>query len=67
MRCINFSAAGSTAWWFTPDRPGGGGLHRLGVQKRAKLEKKGVFLVIQTNFGKDMTDKLRKMHAKTRI
>ena len=26
-------------------------IHRLGVQKRAKLEKKGVFLVILTNFG----------------
>ena len=40
----------------------------LGVQKRAKLEeKKGVFLVVVTNFEKDMTDKLRKTHAKTRI
>ena len=35
--------------------------------KTCKIGKKGVFLVIQTNFGKDMTDKLRKMHAKTRI
>ena len=35
-------------------------MHRLGVQKRAKLGKKGVFLDILTNFGKDMTDKLRK-------
>ena len=33
----------------------------------AKLEKKGVFLVILTNFGKDMADKLRKTHAKIRI
>ena len=42
-------------------------VHRLGVQKRVQLEKRVCFLVIQTNFGKDMTDKLRKMHAKTRI
>ena len=35
--------------------------------KRAKLEKKGMFLVIVTNFGKDMADKLRKTHAKMRI
>ena len=35
--------------------------------KTCKIGKKGVFLVIQTNFGKDMTDKLRKMHAKTHI
>ena len=28
--------------------------HRLGVQKRAKLEKKGVFLAIMTSFGKDL-------------
>ena len=34
--------------------------------KTCKIGKKGVFLVIETNFGKDMTDKLRKMHAKTR-
>ena len=33
----------------------------------AKLEKKGVFLVILTNFGKDMADKLRKTHAKMHI
>ena len=33
----------------------------------AKLEKKGVFLVILTNFGKDMADKLRKTHAKVHI
>ena len=32
--------------------------------KTCKIGKKGVFLVILTNFGKDMTDKLRKMHAK---
>ena len=43
------------------------GVHRLGVQKRAKLEKKGMFLVILTNFGMDMTLKLRKTHAKTRV
>ena len=30
----------------------------------AKLEKMGVFLVILTNFGKDIMDKLRKMHVK---
>ena len=35
--------------------------------KRCKIGKKGVFLVIVTNFGKDMMDKLRKTHAKTRI
>ena len=29
--------------------------------KTCKIEKRGVFLVIWTNFGKDMTDKLRKM------
>ena len=29
--------------------------------------KKGVFLVILTNFGKDMTHRLRKTHAKMRI
>ena len=34
--------------------------------KTCKIGKKGAFLVI-TNFGKDMTDKLRKMHAKTHI
>ena len=34
--------------------------------KTCKIGKKGVFWVIETNFGKDMTDKLRKMHAKTR-
>ena len=28
--------------------------------KRAKLEKKGVFLVLVTSFGKDITNKLRK-------
>ena len=43
-------------------------VHRLGVQKRAKLAKKCVFLVIVTKFGKDMTDKIiiTKTHAKTR-
>ena len=35
--------------------------------KACKIGKKGVFLVIQTNFGKNMTGKLRKMHAKTCI
>ena len=39
-------------------------VHRLGVQKHENLKKKGVFLVILTNFGKAMTDKLRKTHAK---
>ena len=29
--------------------------------------KKSMFLVIMTNFGKDMMHKLRKTHAKTRI
>ena len=33
----------------------------------AKLEKKGVFLVILTNFGKGMTVKLRKTHARMHI
>ena len=32
--------------------------------KTYKIGKKGVFLAISTNFGKDMTDKLRKTHAK---
>ena len=32
--------------------------------KTCKIGKKGVFLVIVTNFGKDMMDKLRKTHAK---
>ena len=36
-------------------------VHRLGVQKRAKL---GVFLVILANFGKDMTGNLRNTHTK---
>ena len=36
-------------------------------EKNMQNRKKGVFLVISTNFGKDMTCKLRKMHAKTRI
>ena len=35
--------------------------------KTCKIGKKGVFLAILTSFGKDMTDKLRKTHAKTRI
>ena len=35
--------------------------------KTCKTGKKGVFLVISTNFGKDMMDKLRKTHAKTHI
>ena len=35
--------------------------------KMCKIGKKGVFLVILTNFGKDMTAKLRKTHAKMRI
>ena len=35
--------------------------------KTCKIGKKGVFLVIWTNFGKDMMGKLRKMHAKTHI
>ena len=35
--------------------------------KTCKIGKKGMFLVILTNFGKDMTDKLRKAYAKTRI
>ena len=33
--------------------------------KTCKIWKKGVFLVINTYFGKDMTDKLRKMLSKT--
>ena len=35
--------------------------------KTCKIGKKGCFLVILANFGKDMTHKLRKTHAKTRI
>ena len=35
--------------------------------KTCKIEKKGMFLVTLTDFGKDMTCKLRKTHAKTRI
>ena len=35
--------------------------------KTCKTGKRGMFLVILTNFGKDMTNKLRKTHAKTRI
>ena len=31
--------------------------------KTCKIGKKSVFLVILTNFGKDLIDKLRKMHA----
>ena len=41
-------------------------VHCLGVQKRAKLETGVCFWSID-KFWKDMTDKLRKMHAKTRI
>ena len=35
--------------------------------KTCEIGKKGVFLAILTSFGKDMTDKLRKTHAKTCI
>ena len=35
--------------------------------KMPKTGKKGVFLVMATNFGKDMMDKLRKKHAKMHI
>ena len=35
--------------------------------KMYKIGKKGVFLIIVTNFAKDMMDKLRKTHAKTCI
>ena len=35
--------------------------------KTCKIGKKKVFLVILTNFGKDMAHKLRKTHAKKRI
>ena len=35
--------------------------------KTGKIGKKGMFLVILTNFGKYMTQKLRKTHAKTSI
>ena len=45
-------------------------VHRLGVQKikRAKFEeKKGCVFDHIDKFGKDMLDKLRKMHAKMRI
>ena len=35
--------------------------------KICKIGKKDVFLVTLTNFGKDLTDTLRKMHAKTHI
>ena len=32
--------------------------------KTCKIRKNGMFLVIATNFGKDMKHKLRKTHAK---
>ena len=35
--------------------------------KTCKIRKKGMFLVILTNFLKDMMHKLRKPHAKMRI
>ena len=35
--------------------------------KTCKIGKKGMFLVLLTNFGMDMTLKLRKTHVKTRI
>ena len=35
-------------------------VHPSGVQKHAKFEKRDVFLVMLTNFGKDMMYKLRK-------
>ena len=35
--------------------------------KTCKIGKKGMFLVILTNFEKDMTHKLRKTHAKTHL
>ena len=35
--------------------------------KTCENGKKGVFLITQKNFGKNMTGKLRKMYAKTRI
>ena len=35
--------------------------------KREKIGQKGVFLVILTNFGKDIMDKLRTTHSKMRI
>ena len=35
--------------------------------KTCKIGKRGMFLVILTNFGRDMTYKLRKTHAKMRI
>ena len=38
-----------------------------GCKNVQNWEKKGMFLVILTNFGMDMTLKLRKTHAKTRI
>ena len=40
-------------------------VYRLGVQKHPKLEKKGcVFLVMATNFGKDMTHNYQKKKKK---
>ena len=33
--------------------------------KTGKIRKNGVFLAILTSYGKDMTNKLRKTHAKT--
>ena len=39
----------------------------FGGLKTCKIGKKSVFLVIVRNFGKDMMDKLRIKHAKTRI
>ena len=37
------------------------------VAKTCKIGKKGVYLVILTNFEKDMMDRLKKTHAKTCI
>ena len=42
-------------------------VHRLGVQKRAKLGKKGMFLVISTNFWKGHDAQIQKNACKTRI
>ena len=43
------------------------GVHRLGVQRRAKTGKKGVFFAIVTNFGKDLADKFTKTHVQTHV
>ena len=55
--------------WIDKFWKGHGGQIKKNTCKNAycKIGKKGYVLVILTNFGKDMADKLRKTHAKIRI